>query len=90
MPEFLKESIENLAQFAIWKIDESEDELLEGLTISNIEKNKLNQLKNHVHRKGFLATRQLLKGIFHQLDKVPHFDRIYYSQVEFRNFLIIV
>ena len=38
MPEFLKESIENLTQFAIWKIDESEDELLEGLTISNIEK----------------------------------------------------
>ena len=61
MPEFLKESIENLTQFAIWKIDESEDELLEGLTISNIEKNKLNQLKSLVHRKGYLATRQLLK-----------------------------
>ena len=61
MPEFLKESIENLAQFAIWEIEESEDELLEGLTISHVEKKKLNQLKSLVHRKGYLATRQLLK-----------------------------
>ena len=61
MPEFLKESIENLTQFSIWEIEESEDELSEGLTISNVEKNKLNQLKSLVHRKGFLATRQLLK-----------------------------
>ena len=61
MPEFLKESIENLAQFAIWKIEESEDKLLEGLTISHVEKKKLNQLKSLVHRKGYLAVRQLLK-----------------------------
>ena len=61
MPEFLKESIENLAQFAIWEIEESEDKLLEGLTISHVEKKKLNQLKSLVHRKGYLATRQLLK-----------------------------
>ncbi len=61
MPEFLKESIENLAQFAIWKIEESEDKLLEGLTIPHVEKKKLNQLKSLVHRKGYLAVRQLLK-----------------------------
>ena len=52
MPEFLKESIENLTQFSIWEIEESEDELSEGLTISKIEKKKLNQLKSHIHRKG--------------------------------------
>ena len=33
MPEFLKESIKNLAQFAIWEIEESEDELSEGLIL---------------------------------------------------------
>ena len=63
MPEFLEESIKNLTQFSIWEIEESEDELSEGLTISNIEKKKLNQLKSHVHRKGYLATRQLLKKL---------------------------
>ena len=63
MPEFLKESIENLTQFSIWEIEESEDELTEGLTISHVEKKKLNQLKSHVHRKGYLATRQLLKKL---------------------------
>ena len=41
MPEFLKESIENLTQFAIWKIEESEVDLMEGLTISHIEKKKI-------------------------------------------------
>ena len=45
MPEFLKESIENLTQFSIWEIEESEDELSEGLTISKIEKKKLNDFK---------------------------------------------
>ena len=38
MPEFLEESIKNLTQFSIWEIKESEDELTEGLIISNIEK----------------------------------------------------
>ena len=63
MPEFLKESIENLTQFAVWEIEESEDELSEGLTISHVEKKKLNKLKSLVHRKGYLATRQLLKKL---------------------------
>ena len=45
MPIFLIESIKNLAQFAIWKIEESEDQLLEGLTISNIEKKKIKSAK---------------------------------------------
>ena len=62
MPEFLKESIENLTQFAVWKIEESEVDLMEGLTISHIEKKKLNKLKRLVHRKGYLASRQLLKN----------------------------
>ena len=61
MPEFFEESIKNLTQFAIWEIEESEDELSEGLTISHVEKKKLNQLKSLVHRKGYLAARQLLK-----------------------------
>ena len=38
MPEFLEESIKNLTQFSIWEIEESEDELTEGLTISHVEK----------------------------------------------------
>ena len=40
MPEFLEESIKNLTQFSIWEIEESEDELTEGLTISRVEKKK--------------------------------------------------
>jgi len=69
MPECFKEIIDSGTEILLWEISESETELREGLTLSPQAKNRLSSRKSSVHRKGYLAVRQLLKayGIAPQL-----------------------
>jgi len=71
MPECHRELINNTTQIAVWKITEDETQLTQGLKLSQEALNRLSQRKSIVHRKGYLAIRQLLK-IF----DVPHCSSI--------------
>jgi len=61
MPLSYRETIANTIQILLWEISESEHELQEGLALSNIALERLSKRKSKMHRKGYLAIRQLLK-----------------------------
>ena len=64
MPEFLEESIKNLTQFAIWEIEESEDELSKGLTISHVEKKKIKSTKKSCPQKRVFSYKTIIEKIW--------------------------
>jgi 4'-phosphopantetheinyl transferase len=79
MPLSYSEKILNDFQICVWQITEEEALLSAGLSLSTEALERLSLRKNTVHRKGYLAIRQLLKrcGIApetHQYDKqgVPY------------------
>ena len=62
MPEYFRENINNKIQISVWKVKETENELVNGLELSQGALERLYQRKSQVHRKGFLAVRQILKS----------------------------
>lgn len=46
---------------SIWKIDEAEEDLLEGVKLKEKSAIRLTGMQSEIHRKGFLSVRQLLK-----------------------------
>jgi 4'-phosphopantetheinyl transferase EntD len=75
MPICHREITENQTEFLIWKITETEAELRQGLTLSPAALARLAQRKSSVHRKDYLAIRQLLK-----LLKIPPLMHQYNSE----------
>ena len=74
MPLSYREIISNDIQICIWQITEEEVFLSLGLSLSKGALERLSSRKSEVHRKGYLATRQLLKGYgiipeIHQYDQ---------------------
>ena len=75
MPVCHQEITENQTEFLIWKITETEAELSQGLALSPAALERLAQRKSSVHRKGYLAIRQLLKSL-----KIPPLMHQYNSE----------
>ena len=74
MPLSYSEIISNNIQICIWQITEDEVFLSSGLSMSQEALKRLSSRKSEVHRKGYLAIRQLLKGCgitpeIHQYDQ---------------------
>jgi len=63
MPLSYRETIADNIQILLWEVSESEHALQEGLVLSKIALERLSKRKSSVHRKGYLAIRQLLKII---------------------------
>ena len=97
MPLSYSEIISNDIQICIWQITEEEIFLSSGLSLSKEALERLSSRKSEVHRKGYLAIRQLLKrcGIApetHQYDKqgVPYLtDGRYLSITHTKNMAAI-
>lgn len=63
MPECYREKIDNKKQIVVWDITESEIELYKNLSLSKNALFNISQRKSIVHRKGYLAIRQILKNL---------------------------
>ena len=63
MPLHLTENIDSVGVFAIWKLAESEDELLKLRPLSEQENKEFSYLKNSKRRKEWLANRILLEHL---------------------------
>ncbi|MDC3276738.1 4'-phosphopantetheinyl transferase superfamily protein [Flavobacteriaceae bacterium] len=75
MPICYQEIIGEETKVVIWKITETEFELQSSLSLSSVALQRLSQRKSELHRKGYLAIRQLLKSLgispkLHQYDKI--------------------
>jgi phosphopantetheinyl transferase len=56
-------TISSSTRVFIWKIEESIDELKQGITLSENSKTRLDSMKSELHQKGFLSIRHLLKNV---------------------------
>ena len=61
MPFYLTENIENIGTFAIWKLTENEEDLLQLRPLSEQENNVFSALKNSKRRKEWLTNRILVE-----------------------------
>ncbi len=50
----------------IWKIEESEETLKQGVTLSDACLKRINSMKSEIHRRGFISIRHLLKEAGYQ------------------------
>ena len=60
MPIYKRIKINESSKLIIWNVEESEDELSKGITLSTNSQNRLNGMKSCMHRKAFLSIRHLL------------------------------
>tara|TARA_B100000686_G_scaffold345249_1_gene429490 strand:+ start:16011 stop:16637 length:627 start_codon:yes stop_codon:yes gene_type:complete len=74
MPLVSKTNFNNCILY-LWKIEESEKKLKEGIKIYNSLRKRLSIMKTEKHRKGILAVHQLLK-----LAKIPENNLLYDSK----------
>jgi 4'-phosphopantetheinyl transferase len=63
MPIYKKDRISHNTRFLVWQIDESEEWLLQNISLTKMCINRLATMKSSVHRKGFLSVRHLLKTL---------------------------
>jgi len=56
-------TISNTTKVFIWKIEETIDELKEGISLTESNQNRLASMKSDIHQKGFLSIRHLLKEV---------------------------
>ena len=61
MPIYKTISSEGGTTIYIWKIEESLEELRNGLVLTENSISRLNGMKSILHQKGFLSVRKLLK-----------------------------
>ncbi|MCV6630081.1 MAG: 4'-phosphopantetheinyl transferase superfamily protein [Flavobacteriaceae bacterium] len=61
MPLFKAIEEDSSFRLLIWKIEESEKVLEEGITLTKSCKERLGNMRSEIHRRGFLSVRQLLK-----------------------------
>jgi len=61
MPLFKTIKPNNYSSIFIWKIEESFDELLRNVDLTNNSKERLFSMKSELHQRGFLSVRHLLK-----------------------------
>ena len=74
MPECYREKIDDKKQIVVWDITESEKQLCKDLSLSKNALFNISKRKSIVHRKGYLAIRQILKNLnidstLHQYDQ---------------------
>ena len=63
MPLYKTLTISPSTNAFIWKIEESIEELKQGITLTDSNEARLNSMKSNLHQKGFLSIRHLLKEV---------------------------
>ena len=65
----------------VWKIEESLDELYQGITLTDNSLKRISNMRSEIHQKGYLSVRQLLKilgyqdvDLFYTDDGKPHLN----------------
>lgn len=61
MPLYKRLTITEKTTVVIWKIEETIDDLQQGISLSENSKKRLKSMKSEIHQKGFLSIRHLLK-----------------------------
>ena len=71
---YLRKTLENKAEISVWKITETEEELIRITSVPSDEMEEIMLLKNESQRKQKLAVRALLNEIFDEKVYLGHHD----------------
>ncbi|WP_271405817.1 4'-phosphopantetheinyl transferase family protein [Tenacibaculum soleae] len=63
MPVHKTLTVNQTTKVLIWKIEESFEDLADGITLTQRSSDRLNNMKSDLHRRGFLSVRHLLNKI---------------------------
>ena len=63
MPLFKSINVNATAKVLVWKIQESFEELFEGILLTEESMERVNSMKSELHQRGFLSVRNLLKEV---------------------------
>ena len=74
MALYLKKTLENEAEIAVWKIEETEEELKSLCSVPNDEMEEISWIKSESLRKQRLAVRALLDEMFDEKVYLSHHD----------------
>ena len=74
MALYLKKTLENEAEIAVWKIEETEEELKALCSVPNDEMEEISWIKSESLRKQRLAVRALLDEMFDEKVYLSHHD----------------
>ena len=74
MALYLKKTLENEAEIAVWKIEETEEELKAPCSVPNDEMEEISWIKSESLRKQRLAVRALLDEMFDEKVYLSHHD----------------
>ncbi|MBL4605644.1 MAG: 4'-phosphopantetheinyl transferase superfamily protein [Flavobacteriaceae bacterium] len=61
MPLYKRINVNDYTNLLIWKIDETIEEISNGIQLTNSSQQRVNNMKSEIHQKGFLSIRHLLK-----------------------------
>lgn len=74
MPLYRTIKINNASQLLIWKVEETFEELLNNITLTEQNQKRVNGMKSELHRRAFIAVRQLCKLVGYE-DKDVIYDQ---------------
>ncbi|OCK43273.1 4-phosphopantetheinyl transferase [Tenacibaculum soleae] len=63
MPVHKTLTVNETTKVLIWKIEESFEDLADGITLTQRSSDRLNNMKSDLHRRGFLSVRHLLNKV---------------------------
>jgi phosphopantetheinyl transferase len=63
MPLYKRIDVNDFTTVLIWKIDESFDEISEGIQLTESCQKRVDSMRSEIHRRGFYSVRHLLKEI---------------------------
>ncbi len=61
MPLYKTITVNLHTKVILWKIEESVEELLQGISLTKKSENRISSMLSEIHKKGYLSIRQLLK-----------------------------
>ncbi len=63
MPLYKRIDANDFTKVLIWKIEESLDQISDGISLTDQCQNRVDSMRSEVHQKGFYSIRQLLKEV---------------------------
>lgn len=88
MPLYRSINVNKYTKALIWKIEESLEEISDGVQLTDSCQNRVDNMKSEIHQKGFYSVRQLLKILGYQDSDLdydeygkPHLTNGYYISI---------
>lgn len=88
MPLYKSITVNDFTKVYLWKIEESFDDLMQGISLTDNSLSRVNSMKSDLHQRGFISIRHLLKLAGYS-DADLHYDEFGKPHLKDGNFISI-